>query len=268
MPKEIMTVVKILSNPRFIVVYSGILTITFLITVALGLLHGDFVPRTASTAADKSAEFDQITVRRINVVEPDGTPRLVIAGRGEFPGAYFKGKDIPRSDRAGYAGMIFMDDEGTENGGLIFGGHQSKDGSSHSFGHLSFDDYESNQTLSLDTNQQGDRHNTLYSINDNDAGLRTPEVLEELEKARSLADGGERQKVLSGLVAKYRLRLTPRAGLERLDDKSVALRLRDPEGNTRILLRVSGDGTPSMQFLDTTGKIKQQWPEATTARDK
>ena len=259
-------IVKFLSNPRFLAAYSGILTLTFVVTIVFAACHGDFAPRHVAAAEERSAEFDQITVRRINVVEQDGTPRLVIAGKSEFPGAYFKGKDIPRSDRGGYAGMIFMDDEGTENGGLIFGGHQSKDGTVHSFGHLSFDEYESNQALSLDTNQQGSSLNTPYSINDNDLGLRTPEVLDELEQVRKLADGPAKQKAFASLAAKFHIHLTPRGGLERTNDKAVALRLRDPDGNTRILLRVAGDGTPSMQFFDALGKITGQWPEAFTDR--
>ncbi len=33
--------------------------------------------------------------------------------------------------------MLFMNNVGTENGGLIFGGHESSDGKPDSFGHLS-----------------------------------------------------------------------------------------------------------------------------------
>lgn len=255
-------IVKLLSNPRFLAVYSGILTGTFLITVAFALSRGVIAPRVISAAEIKSADFDQITVRRINVVEPDGTPRLVIAGKGEFPGSYFKGKDYPRNDRSDSAGMLFLNDEGTENGGLIFGGHQSSDGKPHSFGHLSFDEYEQDQTLSMDTSQQGDDHFTSYRISDAGNGLLTPEFFEAFRKIRAMPEGPERQKARAAVIAKYHLGGAARAELERLADKSVALRLRDPEGNTRILLRVAGDGTPTMQFLDTTGKVTQQWPEA------
>jgi hypothetical protein len=207
-------IVKLLSNCRFLAAYSGILTIALVVTLAFAVCLSGFALRGVSAAEEQNAEFDQLTVRRIIVVEPDGTPRLVVAGKGEFPGAYFKGKDITRSDRVGYAGMIFMDDEGTENRGLIFGGHQSKDGTAHSFGHLSFDDYESNQTLSLDTDQQGNNHDTSYSINDNDVGLRTLEIFAELEKVRELADGPAKQKAFTDLATKHHIHLTPRGGLE------------------------------------------------------
>jgi hypothetical protein len=259
---------KLLSNPRFLAVYSGILTLTFLITVAFGLSHGAFVLGKVSAAETRSADFDQITVHRINVVEPDGTPRLIISGKGEFPSQLFKGKEISRADRTDSAGMLFMNDEGTENGGLIFGGHQSSDGKPHSFGHLSFDEYEQDQTLAMDTSQQGNDHFTAYQINDAESGLETPEVFEAFRKIRAMPEGPERQKARAAVIAKYHVRLTARAGLERLGDKSVALRLRDPAGRTRLLLRVAGDGTPSMEFLDTAGKVTRQWPETQAGRGK
>ena len=89
----------------------------------------------------------------LNVQGQDGTPRLVIADKAKFPGTFFKGKEGSRADRAGEAGMLFMNDEGTENGGLIFGGYAGSDGVAHAFGHLSFDEYEQDQTMSLDAGQ-------------------------------------------------------------------------------------------------------------------
>jgi hypothetical protein len=94
-------------NQRFLVIYSCALTIVLAITVLCG------------AAALRSASFDTITVHRINVVEPDGTLRMVIADRSQFPGSMFHGKEVPRPDRSA-TGMLFLDDEGTENGGLIF----------------------------------------------------------------------------------------------------------------------------------------------------
>lgn len=261
--------VKLLSNPRFLAIYSGTVTLTFLLTIGFVVARGGFDLRpvsAAQTPVPQSSTFDEITVHRINVVEPDGTPRLIVASKAAFPGEFFKGKEISRADRRDSAGMLFMNDEGTENGGLVFGGHQSSDGTPHSFGHLSFDEYEEDQTLTMDTSQFGDSHFTAYQINDAQSGLETPEVIEAFRKLREMPEGAERQKARADLIAKYHVRLTQRAGLERDDDKSVALRLRDPEGNTRILLRVAADGTPTMQFLNVAGKVSSQWPEAVQSK--
>jgi hypothetical protein len=43
----------------------------------------------------RNQTFGTITVRRINVVEPDGTVRLTISNRADFPGAWRHKKNIP-----------------------------------------------------------------------------------------------------------------------------------------------------------------------------
>jgi hypothetical protein len=91
---------------------------------------------------------------------------------------------------------------------------------------------------------------------------RRKERLKENSKVRAMADGPERQKAMAATLAKYPMRLHARASLERDPDKAAAPRLRDPEGRTRVLLRVAADGTPDMQFLDPCGKIPHEWPGA------
>lgn len=249
---------------RFLSIYSGALTVIFVVTVCFAIQRGDFALSPVSAADQKSlqnADFDQITVHRINIVEPDGTPRLIISDKAEYPGAFYHSKEIARPDRRDSAGMLFINDEGTENGGLLIGGYKDKDGSLHSFGHLSFDEFEQDQTLSLDTYQDGQERASSYQINDNNSTLLTPEVYSKYQQVKAMPDGAEKQRAIAALTAKYPIRLHPRAAIERDPDKSAALRLRDPEGRTRILLRVAADGTPSMQFIDASGAVTHQWPE-------
>ena len=68
-----------------------------------------------AAAKAPSAVFDEITVGRINVREPDSTLRMIISNRAQFPDTPWKGADIPRPDRSSFAGMLFVNDEGTEN---------------------------------------------------------------------------------------------------------------------------------------------------------
>jgi hypothetical protein len=256
--------VTILSNPRFLAVYSGVLTVAFSATVFFGLTHGTVFASAGKD--DRRADFDQITVHRINVVEADGTTRLVIANTTEYPGGFFKGKEVSRPDRKGEAGFLFMNNEGTENGGLIFGGYKDSGGAVHSWGHLSFDEYEQDQTMNLEMQQDGTARNAGYEINDNGSGLITPEVLAAFSKAKALpVDTPEQraaaQKVFDELLAKYPIQTIQRAYLGRDRDTSAALHLRDAAGHDRILLRVAPDGTPQMQFLDASGKATYQWPQ-------
>src|ERR1700760_2555751 len=124
---------KLFSSSRFLAIYSGVLTIALAVIVLAGFAE----------SRQKQA-FDEITVHRINVVEPDGTLRLVISNKAAFPGIIVRGKETPHPDRS-TAGMLFFNDEGTENGGLSFGGRKDKEGKSSSYGHLSFDQYEHGQ---------------------------------------------------------------------------------------------------------------------------
>ena len=119
-----------LSSQRFLAVYSGVLTIVFCVTILCGF-----------TGATAKQNFDVIDVHRINVREPDGTLRMVISNMQSFPGAIVKGKEYPHQDRKA-AGMLFFDNEGTEDGGLIFGAFKDAKGDlSESNVHLSFDQY-------------------------------------------------------------------------------------------------------------------------------
>ncbi len=72
------------------------------------------------------AHFAEVTVERLNVVEPDGKVRLVISGKAPAPDAVIDGKTLKRQG-GNSAGMVFYNDEGDENGGLALGG-QTVDG--------------------------------------------------------------------------------------------------------------------------------------------
>src|SRR5690242_4781476 len=100
-------------------------------------------------------KFDEIDVERINVVEKDGKLRLVISNRDRSPGpiAYGKPFGYPGGSRPG---MIFFNDEGSENGGLTFTGKQDADGKYTSSVHMSFDQYNEDQVVVLNyTDENG-----------------------------------------------------------------------------------------------------------------
>jgi hypothetical protein len=99
---------NLLSSQKFLAIYSGVLTLVFVATVLGGF------------AMLRNPQFGIITARRINIVEPDGTVRLTISNRADFPGGWIHKKESPRPDRREAAGMLFMSEEGTEQGGLIW----------------------------------------------------------------------------------------------------------------------------------------------------
>jgi hypothetical protein len=197
---------------KLLVVYSTVLTT---------LLAANALPGSASANVH---DLDEINVHRINVREPDGTLRLVIANHARLPGVTVRGKESPPKDRP-YAGMLFYNDEGSENGGLVFGGHRNAKGEVVDSGvALSFDRYGGNsQFIQLAGVDDSSNHIVGLTVSDTDAT-------------------STRRRVFVG---------HDKEGVARVS-------LMDRSGRTRILLQVTSDGTPSLSFLDADGKVVNQ----------
>ena len=144
---------KFVSKDRFLEIYAGVLTAVFAVTVFAGF------------ADSKKTTFDEIDLHRINIVEPDGTLRLVISNKAKFPGSFVNGKEIARPDRHD-TGLLFLNEEGTEMGGLTFDGWKDKNGEIQNNGHLSFDQYMQDQVFSLDAGQEGGQHYSVMNFTD------------------------------------------------------------------------------------------------------
>ncbi len=237
---------KIFARPQFLVVYSAIVTLAFAVTVLGGF-----------AAAPKKVAFDEIDVHRINVVEPDGTLRLVISDKARFPGDFIQGKEHARPDRRA-TGMLFIDDEGSEMGGLIWAGAKDKDGKVQSNGHLSFDQYMQDQIFAIDAGQSGDQHYSTLRISDR-GDYPITEAIEASQRIQKLPPEqrqAERQKFAAAHPGDHLRIVLGRAG-----DKSVILSLKDTEGRDRLVLEVAPDGTPALKFLDGSGKIISHLPQ-------
>jgi hypothetical protein len=121
---------------------------------------------TGAAGTPRIASFDEITVGRINIVEPDGTKRLIISSRSKFPGIFMQGKEIPHPDRSNVAGMIFLDEEATENGGLIYRGKLDAKGNGDAELSFTFDRFRQDQTLHLIHEDVDGKPTTGIGIND------------------------------------------------------------------------------------------------------
>ncbi len=229
-----------LSSPRFLAIYSGVLTLVFAVTVVGGL------------ARMRNPQFSVITARRINIVEPDGTVRLTISNRADFPGGWIHRKESPRPDRREAAGMLFMNEEGTEQGGLIWGASQLPDGTIENHGHLSLDQYEENQIFALDAGQEGKDKFSRITIRD-----QGDYPVEEKRKAEDRIGGlpaDKQDDAWREFFATHRHDVN-RLVLGRAPDGSVGLNLCDGNGKVRVVLNVQSDGKAVLQFLDDKGKV-------------
>jgi hypothetical protein len=236
---------RFFSSQRFLVVYSGVLTIVFASTVLCGF-----------GGNAKRRSFDEVDVHRINVREPDGTLRMVISDMQSFPGAIVKGKEYAHARDS--AGMIFYDNEGTEDGGLIFSGIKDAEGKVTSNVHLSFDQYMQDQVLTLDGGEEnGERFSTI-AMNDQPDYPITQTI--DAKSRIDLLPKAERDAAWKAFFARHGS-AHQRVKLGRLEDKSAALVLKDGNGKERIVMKVAPDGTPSLAFLDADGRVVNELPQ-------
>lgn len=231
------------SSNRFLVVYSATVTAVFVVTVLSGFARQPTTLR-----------LKELTVQRINVVEPNGSPRMIISDERDFPGLIVKGHDFPH--RRDTAGILFFNDEGTENGGLIFGGREGKDGNPTSYGHLSFDKYMQDQTLVIQADQEQGHYSKYISLVDQPDYPITDEVPLGAELA---AHPDQRQELIRKFYQTH-ARSQERLYLGEGANTAVSLVLKDRQGRKRLVLRVLPDGTPVLQFLDAGGKVIEQLP--------
>jgi hypothetical protein len=204
---------------------------------------------TGAVGSKRQTALDTLNVQRINLREPDGTLRLVISNRADFPGIIVRGRELPHKDRRDAAGMIFLNDEGTENGGLIFGGVR-KNGVVRSGGHLSFDQYEQDQVVSLEQSEAGGDRAAGLSISDRPDRSMDFRGLSRLE---SEPDGPAKQAELARFEASGAFG-HPRLFVGKAEESAV-MALRDANGRKRLVLKVTPAGEASIQFLDETGKV-------------
>lgn len=200
------------------------------------------------TGAGRSNRFDTIDVQRINVREKDGTLRFVLASRDAFPGAFDHGKEIPRPDRKHAAGMLFLNDEGTENGGLIWAGRKSADGSVSAGASLTFDRYGNDQTVQLLQTDYGTRDGSALIFSDRPA---TPFDHAALARIEQIKDPAEQKKALEAAGVGGATRLF----VGRSRDRNAVVMLQDREGRPRLILSVEPDGASSISFLGPDGKV-------------
>jgi hypothetical protein len=224
---------------------SGVLLSTAM-TTALVFLTGAKAP---------AAKFEEIDVGRINVREPDGTLRMVISNRAQFPGARLPHPSTARPDRRQFAGMLFVNDEGTENGGLIQKGVVGPDGRVSAGLSLTFDRFRQDQVMQLLHAEDGGKAYSMFAINDETDGTK----LDVMQRAARMAEIRQLDKA-AGQAAIAEMRKNEQLSRNRVRlgttrDGAAALSPADAGGRPRMMLLVSADGQPSIQMFDDKGEV-------------
>lgn len=214
-----------------------------------------FVAVAAFGQAPVPPKLDELTVQRLNVIDANGTLRLVLSGKDRMHPGILDGKTIDRQRPV--AGLIFFNDEGDEVGGLTVTG-QERNGVRQANALLAFDQIKQDQTIALSYNEANGQRSTGLTVWDRPE-VRLSELIDKLNAAQKIADAAARAQAIKH--ARASMPASPRrvfVGKE--TDRSAAIMLADADGHPRLRLRVEAAGQASIEFLDRDGKVTQRIP--------
>jgi hypothetical protein len=179
--------------------------------------------------ATRAPHFTQLDVERINFIEPNGMPRLILYNSSHTPGIILRGKSHPHPNRRPQAGILYFNDEGTENGGT-----------------LTFDQFDQDQVVSLGGGL------TVWD----QPYVPIEQVVSRMLAATSQPEGAERNRARQELDT---WALAQKIFTRRLsvgaDRDNAMIELADAERRPRLRALVDGAGEARLDFIGADGKV-------------
>jgi hypothetical protein len=242
--------------------------LVFLRTFAIAMVIGMVFIVTWTMKKSGNQKFGEIDVERINIVEKDGTVKLIITNLERFPTGQEKVNErVVNEQRKKTSGMIFYNEDGIECGGLIYAGMKNEAGHKQWLS-LTYDQYDGDQVMQLLTMdyRQGDQRIVGGGLmfNDrapNETQIKGAEIAKELqeleEKNPQEAEKKYKEYREQGLIGSVtRLML---GNLSR--DKNNGLRLFDDKGRPRAMFYVDKENNAKLEFFDEEGNTIASFPE-------
>lgn len=161
--------------------------------------------------------FEEIDVRRINIVDEKGQRIFVLANKDKFPAPFLNGKEYKRDINP--AGFVLYNDKGNECGGLGFVNVPEGEKIAFVLDYATVDGIAMYKTESTD----GKYIDAGFSINDPNPTGQIGDAVNRVELSNT--------------------------------NKTAGLILRDSKGKPKIKILVTDDGTPKILVLDNEGNI-------------
>lgn len=193
-------------------------------------------------AQDSSLTVDEITVKRVHVLDQEGRERVTIAG--EFG---------PR--RAELAGLLFHNEEGNEAGGLVYHGRRKANGEIEAGGILTFDQYRDDQIMAIEYSHAGSEKRNGITIADRPDRM-SERVLAFYRAFESAKSEEERERIKKEMLPEIPPQefVARRLFVGRNIEGASLVSLHDSAGRPRLTLEVDKEGTPAITFLDASGQ--------------
>ena len=236
---------KIIKEIRILKIYTVLVTVICFLMVL-----------SAFTSVTTNQKFEEIDVERINIIEKDGTLKMVISNKARQHPGIVNGKVIKRKNPRP-PGMIFFNQLGDEMGGLVYG----ENGPNGHFGSLTWDKVRGDQTIGF---RHLESENGTYT-----SGLsmwQQPEVTgdiiaEKIDSINTNIKDAALRKVAYQKMRDDKLLATSRMFIGKSRDDASLLLMNDINGNARIVMMVDSDGIPKLEFRDEKGNAIYSLPK-------
>ncbi|NHN26223.1 hypothetical protein FIA58_011095 [Flavobacterium jejuense] len=240
--------------------------LVFLRTFAIATAIGTVVLVNSAFKKNDNQRFSEIDVERINIIENDGTVKMIITNVDKFPNGTTKinGRNTNET-RKKRSGMLFFNEDGIECGGFIYDGEKKENG--HSSGlSLTYDQYNGDQVMQLLTQdyQEGDKRHVSSSLVFNDRPSketqeRNAEISKELAALRK-----EDPKLMQQKYKEYEeqglIGGAPRVMLGKTRSQNNGLFLFDDKGMPKAMFYVDKNNTAKLDFYDDKGEVIASFP--------
>lgn len=204
----------------------------------------------------KLENFDEINVKRINILEEDGTIRMVISNKERQHSGRMDGKDWEKRERQ--AGLIFFNDQGDENGGIVYGSKKATDGTIINGMSITMDRFKDDQVIQLlnDETIQNDKIMSQRGLSINDFptldGINTRN--KAFSDAEKIVDEKERKTKMREISKMYGSKNLLFVG--KTKGNSQGLFIADKNGQPKLMIYVDEKGEPKIQTLNDKGEMK------------
>ncbi|APY10153.1 hypothetical protein BWZ22_02400 [Seonamhaeicola sp. S2-3] len=210
-----------------------------------------FVIFTSFKTNSKTEKLDEITVERINIVEPNGDLKMVISNKSKQHSGMFDGK-LLFGKRERPAGIIFFNEEQDEVGGLLYQGNK-KDGSSWI---LSVDQYKTDQIMQMRYLKNNDGK-SRYGIQfwDKDENYTMPIIAKKID---SLQKTGLTMPQAINKIKKSKKGnpiSAERMFIGKTMDEQAGVFIQDQMGLDRLKIYVDKQNNPRIEILDENGNV-------------
>jgi len=217
----------------------------------------------AGASQQTRTQFDRIVVHRIDVVDRSGKLAMALTDHDDFPGPIVNGKMIHRNSGLDENGIVFYNQDGNEQGALIWDGRVRTKSGAESANSLTFDTADTDQLMQLYDSSNGGKHAAWLIASDRPAGSFVLGDRMRRELART-NDPAQRRAI------RRRYREQGVYGFERFfagyaEDDVSQVALSDGRGRVRAKLSVAKNGEARLVFLNEAGAVVASYPSPPAA---